>query len=209
VYSIAATATGIGLVLPQALSVAVMPRAAALEGATREGEIDAGEADLSDIRTSRHTLLLLPVSALVVALLLAVGVPVLYGDAFEDSIRLGFILLPGVLALGLGRVFFAIVIGRGRPRYPLYTVLITVPPTVAGYLLVIPDHGATGAAIVSCASYLLTAVITFAFFRHLTGIGARRAFIPERADLRAYPEVLALSLDYARSLARLLAPRRR
>ncbi len=200
IYSVAGTVTGISLVLPQALSVAVMPRSAALEGAAARGEVAPAEADLSDARAARHTLLLLPVSAAVVSLLLLVGIPLLYGSRFHHAIALGFILLPGTLALGLAKVYSAITMGRGRPKYALYTVLMTVPPTVVAYLLVIPDSGADGAAVVSTFSYLLTAVISFVFFLRVTRIRPRRALVPEREDLRAYPELATLSFDYLGSM---------
>ena len=208
IYSVAATATGIALILPQSLSVAVMPRTAALEGAASRGELERPELDLSDARASRHTLLLLPLSGLLVGLLVVVGIPLLYGSRFDDAVGLGLILLPGTLALGLAKVFISVTMGRGRPRYSLYTVLITVPPTVAGYLLVIPDHGATGAALVSTASYLLSALVSFLWFRHVTGIPARDALIPRADDLRAYPEVAALTVDYLRPLLARLGRRR-
>ncbi len=200
IYSVAATATAIALILPQSLSVAVMPRTAALEGASSRGETDIEQADISDARASRHTLLLLPVSGFFVAILI-VAIPLIYGSKFDDAVKLGFILLPGTLALGLGKVFTSVTLGRGYPRYALYTVLVTVPLTIAGYLLVIPDEGATGAAIVSTCSYSLTAALSFFWFRRVTGIPARSALVPRAEDLHAYPEVAALSIDYVRPLA--------
>ena len=209
VYSVAATATSIALILPHSLSVAVMPRTAALEGAATRGEAEIAEANVSDARASRHTLLLLPVSALGVALLVVVGVPLLYGSEFDDAVGYGLQLLPGTLLLGLGKVFSSVLIGRGYPRYTLYTVLVTVPLTVAGYLLVIPDSGAEGAAIVSSASYALTAFMNFVWFRRVTGIGVREALAPRREDLHAYPEVASLTIDYIRPLLGAIGGRRR
>ena len=131
--------------------------------------------------------MLLPISALVVGLLVVVGIPLLFGSDFDGSVKLGLLLLPGTLALGLAKVYSSVVVGRGHPRYLLYTVLMTVPVTVVAYLIVIPDHGADGAAIVSSASYILTSLITFLFFRRVTDISARDALVPRREDLRAYP----------------------
>ena len=209
VYSVAATTTAIGLILPQSLAVAVMPRTAALESAASRGEGTLEDAAVSDARASRHTLLLLPVSALLVGALVVVGIPLLYGSEFDDGVEYGLLLLPGTLLLGLAKVFSSVVIGRGYPRYTLYTVLLTVPLTVAAYLLVIPDAGATGAAIVSSASYALTALVTFLYFRRVTGISSRDALLPRADDLRAYPEVASLSIDYVRPLLGALRRSRR
>ena len=200
IYSVGATATTIALILPQALAVAVLPRSAALEGASARGEGSVHAADESDARAARHTLLLLPISALIVGLVVVVGIPLFFGSRFDDAVTYGLLLLPGTLALGLGKVYSSVVTGRGQPRYLLYTVLITVPLTVVAYLLVIPDEGADGAAIVSSCSYLLTAFVTYLFFRRVTGIPVRDALVPRRDDLRAYPEVAALSINYIRSM---------
>ncbi len=204
IYSVAATVTSIALVLPQAVATTVMSRTAALEGAVGRGEIEPRHADISDARAVRHTVILLPAAAVGVSLLLLVAVPLLYGDAFNTAIRLGFILLPGTLLLGLARVLGSVLMGRGHPRYPLFNVLLTVPPTVTAYVLVIPGSGATGAAIVSSASYTLSALISLVFFRQVTGIRLRDAVVPRREDLSTYPEVWGLTREYVRWGAALL-----
>jgi O-antigen/teichoic acid export membrane protein len=197
-YSVAVAVAGIGLILPAALATAVLPRTARLRGASLRGEVAIDDADLSDARACRHTVLMLPLSALVVSILLVAGIPVLYGGEFHRSIALGLVLLPGVLLLGLAQVMTSIVQGRGRPDYALYAVLLTGPPTVAAYLLVIPDAGAMGAAVVSLCSYAASAVVAFFFFRRTTGIDGRTAFLPRGEELRAYRDVVALTRDYVR-----------
>ena len=207
-YSVAVSVTAIGLVLPQALGTAVLPRTARLKGASMRGEVDTGDADLSDARACRHTVLMIPLSALVVLVLLFVAIPIFYGSEFHRSIGLGLILLPGVLALGLAQVMTAIVQGRGRADYALYSVLLTVIPTVAGYALVIPGAGATGAAVVSLCSYVASVVVAYWFFRRETGISARRAFLPSGEEFRAYRDVVRLTIDYARTAPAQLRRRR-
>lgn len=207
-YSVAVAAAGIGLILPVALATAVLPRTARLRGASLRGEVTIDDADLSDARACRHTVLMLPLSALVVSVLLVAGVPVLYGEEFHRSIALGLVLLPGVLLLGLAGVMTSIVQGRGRPDYALYAVLLTAPPTVAAYLLVIPDAGAMGAALVSLCSYAASALVAFFFFRRTTGIGGRTAFVPKGEELGAYRDVLALTRDYVRTAPAQLLNRR-
>lgn len=198
-YSVAVAVAGIGLVLPVALSTTIMSRTASLVGASRRGEGVRGAADISDARACRHAVLMLPPSALIVTVLLLAGIPLFYGSRFEDSVTLGLILLPGVLLLGLSGVLTSIVHGRGRPDYALYAVLITVPPTLVAYLLVIPDTGATGAAVVSLCSYAAAAVVAFLFFRRVTGLGARAALVPTPEEFRAYYEVAGLAREYVRT----------
>ena len=52
--------------------------------------------------------------------LLLVAVPILYGSKFAETTSLGFVLLPGVLILGIGKVLSSAIVGRGHPRYTLY-----------------------------------------------------------------------------------------
>jgi O-antigen/teichoic acid export membrane protein len=195
-YSVAVTVATIGLILPSALSTTIMPRTAKLSGASASRDTPLDEADLSDARACRHTVLMLPLTAALLAVLLVVGVPIFYGSEFDRTVELGFILLPGVLLLGVSQVMTSIVQGRGRPDYAFYVVLATAPATAVAYLLVIPDSGATGAAVVSTCSYAATAVVAYFLFRRATGIGPRQALVPSRDELRAYRDVVGLTRDY-------------
>ena len=85
---------------------------------------------------------------------------------------------------------------------------VTVIPTVTGYALVIPDSGATGAAVVSLCSYLASAVVAYWFFRRETGIPARSALLPSGDEFSAYRDVVRLTIDYARSAPAQLRRRR-
>jgi len=198
-YSVAVTVATIGLILPAALSAMIMPRTAKLSGAVPGQGAALPDADISDARACRHAILMLPVTAALLAVILLAGVPIFYGAEFDDTIGLGFILLPGVLLLGASQVMTSIVQGRGRPDYAFYVVLATAPATALAYLVVIPDSGATGAAVVSTCSYAVTAVVAYLFFRRATAIGPRQALIPTREDLRAYREVVGLTREYAYS----------
>ena len=64
-------------------------------------------------------------------MLVVVAVPLLYGPEFTKAVWFGLILIPGVVALSLGKSLSAVVTGRGRPHYALWTTLITVPLTIA------------------------------------------------------------------------------
>jgi O-antigen/teichoic acid export membrane protein len=118
--------------------------------------------------------------------LLVIAVPLLYGRRFHETILLGFIMLPGVLLLGVAKILAAAIAGRGKPRYTLYSSLISVPLTLGLYFALIPTAGAHGAALGSCISYLLTAALTYAFFRRVADVGPRRAFVPGRSDFADY-----------------------
>ncbi|MGZ4131337.1 MAG: hypothetical protein ACXVPR_11005, partial [Actinomycetota bacterium] len=58
------------------------------------------------------------------------------------------------------------------------------PITAVLYLVLMPAHGATGAAVASSISYALTGVISFFFFRRVVHVPLRTLFVPTREDLR-------------------------
>ena len=195
VYSVALTLTGIAWVLPQALQTVLFPRAASLDESALAGEVSAQESDAALAKAIRHGVLLTLPAGLLVGALLVVAVPLLYGGKFHETTALGFVLLPGVLMLGIGKILSSAIAGRGFPRYTLYVGLISVSFTLALYIGLIPPFGAWGAAIGSSVSYGLTAVLTLGFFRHLTRISLRDGLVPTRADLADYRTAALLARD--------------
>jgi O-antigen/teichoic acid export membrane protein len=193
VYSVALTVTSIAWILPQALQTVLFPREASLNESARTGEVTVAESDAATAKATRHGVLLtLPAGVLISALLL-VAVPLLYGSEFAETTKLGFVLLPGVLMIGVGKILSSAIAGRGYPRYTLYYGAISVPITLALYFALIPKYDAWGAAIASSLSYGITALLALFFFRRVTTIGLREAFLPRSEDLADYAGLARLA----------------
>ena len=88
--------------------------------------------------------------------------------------------------LGVGRVMVAAFTGQGAANDALLVGLVSFPLTFVAFLLVIPDHGSTGAAIVSCCSYVVAAVLAAYLFLRTPGHSARAALVPRGEDLQDY-----------------------
>jgi O-antigen/teichoic acid export membrane protein len=189
VYSVALTVTSLAWVLPHALQTVIFPRTANLDAAAQAGELTAEESDAAVTRATRHSVLLLLPSGMIVLVLLAL-VPLVYGRKFDETVVLGLVLLPGVLALGTGKVLGSVVAGRGWPRYNLYTAAPVAVFTLLLYFAAIPPFGEWGAAAGSSISYLATTLIACFFFRKVVGVRLTDALLPTAADLRNYPEAL-------------------
>jgi O-antigen/teichoic acid export membrane protein len=198
VYSVALTLTGVAWVLPHGLQMVIFPRTASLDAATDSGELSQAESDAAVTRGVRHSVLLLVPAGLIVAALLGI-VPLIYGSSFDQTVALGFVLLPGVLALGVGKVLASVVAGRGGVRYNLYNSAVVAAVTLALYFTLIPAYHDWGAAIASSISYLASAVISAVFFRRVLDIPLSAALIPTTADLRNYPEALDALRAHLRS----------
>jgi O-antigen/teichoic acid export membrane protein len=200
VYSVAVTVTSIAGILPQALGTVLFPRVASLDESVQAGDVTAHESDAAVAKSVRHGVLLSLPTGLVISLLLLVAVPLIYGSRFDDTTALGFILLPGVLILGIAKVLLPSIEGRGYPRYVLYVGAITVPLTVALYLILIPSFHAWGAAVASEISYCATFALMFVFFRRVTKIGALTAFVPRAEDVSDYADLARLARGSVRAL---------
>jgi Na+-driven multidrug efflux pump len=96
-------------------------------------------------------------------------------------------------------VFAASLLGRGLPRYGLYTALVSTPVTLALYVTLVPWLEADGAAIASTLSYVLSAVLMYVFFVRVTGIRGLRVLVPGRDELDDYRRLLG---DVRRRLRR-------
>jgi O-antigen/teichoic acid export membrane protein len=185
-YSVAVSLTMLAWLAPAAIGQVLLPRTASLDSATEAGTLGRQEADAAAARVIRHAVILQLPTGVGILVLLLIAIPVIYGDAFHESIDLGLILLPGVLMLSVAKVISPVVTGRGFPQYSLYNVLMCVPVTLALYLILIPTLGAAGAAIASSASYTLTTVVALYFYRRATAGSVRSAIVPTRTDLREY-----------------------
>jgi O-antigen/teichoic acid export membrane protein len=186
IYAVAVSITGLAWVLPQALQIVLFPRTASLDESTLAGEISTEQSDDSLAKALRHGVLLTVPAALLVSVLLLVGVPLLWGTKFSDATQLGFVLLPGVLLLGVAKIVSTAIIGRGRPRYALYGGAIAMPVTVLLYFALIPPFDAWGAAAASSVSYAFSTLLAVVWFRRVTRIGMRQAFVPRAEDVADY-----------------------
>lgn len=193
VYSVALTLTAVAWVLPQALTTVLFPRIASLDQATIAGEISADESDAAQAKGVRHAVLLSIPVGVIIGLLLLVAVPLLYGPEFHQTIWLGFVLLPGTLMLGVAKVLGTVVTGRGYPRYALYASIVQASGALALYFGLIPTFHAWGAATGSSLSYAFTTVVGLFFFRKVTAIGLREAFVPRADDVADYGGLVRLA----------------
>jgi O-antigen/teichoic acid export membrane protein len=188
VYSVAVSLTALGWILPDALHTVLFPRTASIASAAA-GAAGRKEAEDAIMRASRHSILLVLPTALVLVVLLVVVVPILYGSKFAQTVTLGLLLLPGVLALGWAKILSAATTGLGFPEYALWTAAIVAPITVVLYLALVPPLGATGAALSSTASYLLTTVFSAYYLKRATGMSLRAMTTPSRADVQDYVDM--------------------
>ena len=64
--------------------------------------------------------------------------------------------------------------------------MVSFPLTFLAFLIVIPDHGSTGAAAVSCFSYIVASALAAYLFLRNPRHSLRTSLVPTADDLRDY-----------------------
>ena len=180
----ATSVTALGQLMPRALASVVMPRVAALDAGTERAALD-----MVVVKSVRHAVLM----ALGMSVVLAAGlllVPLVYGPEFEGAIVLGLLLIPGISFIAVGAVLSSTIVGKGKPQYSLYNVLMVTPVTLGLYAALIPALGSVGAALASSVSYIATTVVAWHYFRRVTGL-TTSALRPGADEIRDYRALIA------------------
>jgi O-antigen/teichoic acid export membrane protein len=183
VYAVTVAITSLVWIVSQPLASVVLPRTAGVSAV--DPSLRPEVAAAWPVSAVRHSVLVSLAASLVVIPLLAIA-PLVWGSGFDRTLELGLILVPGVAMLGVGRVMVAAFTGRGAANQALIVGLVSFPLTFVAFLLVIPDHGTTGAAIVSCCSYIATSLLSAVLFFRLTRTPVLAALVPRSSDLRDY-----------------------
>lgn len=89
-------------------------------------------------------------------------------------------LLPGVVLLGVSKILSNDIAGRGYPQYNSIIAGVSLVPTIALNVLLIPEMGVLGASLASTLSYSLSFLLTVAVY---VNVSRRRAIAPARCAL--------------------------
>lgn len=110
--------------------------------------------------------LLTAVAAPVLALAVTWLLPLLYGQTFIGARIPAYVLVLGLSVEGAAAVTSAYLWGVGKPGLNTCGMATGVVATVALDLVLIPRHGALGAAVASTVAYLLTTGVLTLLARH-------------------------------------------
>lgn len=110
------------------------------------------------------------------ALALPVLVPLVFGSAFDRSVLLAWVLLPGFVALSYSDIVSAGTTGMRRPWIGNLVEGIGVLVTIGMLPFLLPRYEALGAALTSTAAYAASALVALLTLRYV----AHRARGPKR-----------------------------
>ena len=121
-----------------------------------------------------------------------------YGARFSDAGVALRLILPGVVAYSVVAILSRYIVGRGRPGTGTLILVAGLVTNIVSNLLLIPPFGINGAAASSSISYILTAGLTLAAFRRLSGRGMIETLVVRRSDLVALRRASRAAIDRLR-----------
>jgi O-antigen/teichoic acid export membrane protein len=148
--------------LPGAAGTVVLSRASSAAGSHRGGE------------AARAFWMVLVVGAAAAGALALVGRPLIelvFTRRFLPAYRPLVGLLPGVVLFGSSSVLGNELFGRGRPGLNAAAAAVSLVAVVGLDLLLVPDHGAMGAAVASSIAYTLNFVVTVVLYLRESRLG--------------------------------------
>lgn len=163
--------------IPQAVALALFPRTART--------LNAGAAEFTCV-VLRQVLLVSCISGIALAVISPIFVPLVFGAQFAPSVSVIWWILPGTVALSLGKVMSADLAGRSKPELSSIFAFCALAVTLILDVALIPRMGIQGAALASSAAYLMdTVLLAFALKRELRVTWAF-LLLPTRAEFASY-----------------------
>lgn len=163
--------------LPAIVAMALFPRTARTVGAA---------ADNFTCMILRQVSLITIAAALLIALASPIAIPLIFGARFAPSIAVVWWILPGTVALSLGKVVAADLTGRGLVNHLPVSAVIGLILTLVLDFLLIPRLGIQGAAAASSVAYLGSGVYLLAVIHRTLKTSWKSLLLPSFAELQGY-----------------------
>jgi O-antigen/teichoic acid export membrane protein len=169
--------------LPGAIATVLFPKVSSMEDE---------DANIITPRMTRHGILLITITSILLALFARLLITFFFGDQFLPSVTPFLILLPGTIALGGTKILASDLAGRGKPQIGTYAVSITLVFNLILNLLFIPRWGISGAAFASSISYILCSIIVVIAFTKISNISLFDILIIRKKDFLDYKKFLLI-----------------
>lgn len=160
--------------VPTSLSGPLFPRVSASS---------MGEAERISSLVTRLLSILLPLLALAFYFLAPLIIPFFFGKAFLPSVKVVGYLLPGIIAWSYASQISSYVVGRGHPEVQVYAGVAALLVTLLLDFSLIPRMGIIGASLASSCAYSASFLVSYHFFRRLSGLSFWETFIPTSGDV--------------------------
>jgi len=120
-------------------------------------------------------------------------IPMIFGEEFRGAVSPFCWLLPGLIGMSLKRVIGQFLTGIGKPRWSTAISAANACAGIVVALILIPEFGATGAAVAITVAHILSALLALRAFWRFAQLGASELFVPRASDWRPVARVLGLT----------------
>jgi len=172
IYAVSVNASEVALYLPGVVGLVIVPVIA------RSAAAERVEMTLRVFRV----LLLFTLATIAVGYALTPLLPVVFGSPYEPSITPYLWLLPGGVGYTALVVFSASALASSAPGRSSLGPLVAVVVGITLDFVLIPSHGATGAAIAASAAFLAGGLAAALVYRTVAEVELRM-LVPRRIDL--------------------------
>ncbi len=139
----------------------------------------------------RITYMLNSFAAIVLFLVCGWMIPFLFGQAFDQSVLLFRILLPGVVLFGGATIFASYFAGINRLWVNFFASVLCLSVIVVLDIILIPSMGMQGAAIASTIGYGITALYYIIRYNAEEKSGLTKIFVPGRYDWLLFRQTMS------------------
>lgn len=143
------------------------------------------------------------ITVIAIVFLILVGrliITMLFGEAFQGSAVLMYILLPGILGLCVTKILGGHFQGSGRPELGTIMVVFSLIETIILDMVLIPKMGASGAAVASSIAYMTSAAIGLILFTKIWKVRLIDAILPRWNEINKVQDFLKLLKKNRRAL---------
>jgi O-antigen/teichoic acid export membrane protein len=179
-YSIGAGLAERCLMIPDAMGVVLYPHLTSSS--------DQQGAQLT-ARACRNTLLLGVLTAGPICLFGYPLISVMYGQAYLPAIAPMYILMAGVVFIGLTRILMRYLTSINAHEHNAYIVAASAVANICLNLILIPRYGIVGAAFSSLCTYSIQGMWAIWLFTRFTGLSVRDVVLVTPADLRYLSQI--------------------
>jgi O-antigen/teichoic acid export membrane protein len=163
--------------IPESITVILFPRFASL---------DLDKASKLAPKVSRFTFSIILFIALISLIFVKLGIKLLYGPEYLPAVKPFILLLPGIISLGVCRIFSSYISARGKPGLITIANILSFIVNLPLIFYLIPKWGIAGAAVASTLAYIVTTIVVSILFLKMTKGSFSNSFIITPDDIRNY-----------------------
>ena len=183
IYSIAVGLSEKLFMIPGAFATVLFPKISSLK---------KSEADNFTPKIVRHTFFIMLVISLFLIFLANSLIKLFFGSVFLSAVMPLIILLPGIIAFGVGGVLAADLGGRGKPQFAVYSSFTCLMINIPLNILLIPKIGISGAAVASSVAYCADTLVILVAFLLISKKSIREVLLIKREDFQDYSQVFLI-----------------